>query len=60
MAKLRWQRTEGSFFDPNNMTPEEVAKKFAEISSFDRKNDYPTSGNDTFGRIMEHREKAKL
>ncbi len=42
------------------MTPEEVAKKFAEISSFDRKNDYPTSGNDTFGRIMEHREKAKL
>ena len=26
VAKLRWQRTEGAFFDPNGMTPETVSK----------------------------------
>lgn len=42
------------------MTVDEVSKKFSEIIDFNRKNDYPESANDTFGRIMEHREKAKL
>lgn len=42
------------------MTPEDVVSKWEEITNFDRKCDYPTSGNDTFGRIMEFREKAKL
>lgn len=60
VAKLRWQRTEGAFFDPNAMTPETVAKEWKNIISFDRKSDYPLSGNDTFGRIMEFREKPKL
>jgi hypothetical protein len=55
VAKLRWQRTEGAFFDPNGMTPETVSKEWNNITSFDRKNDYPASGNDTFGRIMEFR-----
>jgi len=26
VAKLRWQRTEGFFFNPNSMTPEDVSK----------------------------------
>jgi len=26
VAKLRWQRTEGAFFNPNSMTPEDVSK----------------------------------
>jgi NAD(P)-dependent dehydrogenase (short-subunit alcohol dehydrogenase family) len=60
VAKLRWQRTQGAFFDPKAMTPESVAKEWSNITSFDRKNDYPLSGNDTFGRIVEEREKAKL
>jgi len=34
VGKLRWQRTQGAFFDPNNMTPEEVAKKFKDVTSF--------------------------
>lgn len=42
------------------MSAEDVAKRFDEITSFDKNNDYPTSGNDTFARIMEFREKAKL
>ena len=37
------------------MTPEDVAAKMSEITDFGRKNDYPTSANDTFGRIMEYR-----
>lgn len=60
VAKLRWQRTEGAFFDPSTMTPETVAKEWNNITSFERNNDYPTSGNDTFGRIMEFRQKASL
>ena len=42
------------------MTPEDVSKNINDITNFDRNNDYPESGNDTFGRIMEYREKAKL
>ena len=42
------------------MSPEEVQKRFGEITDFDKNNDYPASGNDTFARIMEFREKAKL
>lgn len=60
VAKLRWQRTEGAFFDPKTMCPEDVAKRWDEITNFDRNCDYPASGNDTFGRIMEFREKAGL
>ena len=42
------------------MTPEEVAKKWGDITNFEKECDYPTSGNDTFARIMEFREKANL
>jgi hypothetical protein len=42
------------------MSPEDVAKRFGEITDFERKNDYPVSGADTFARIIEEREKAKL
>ena len=42
------------------MSPEEVSKNFSKITDFNGKSDYPTSGNDTFGKIMAHREKAKL
>jgi hypothetical protein len=34
------------------MSVEDVAKNFNNVISFDRKNDYPTSGNDTFARII--------
>jgi len=60
VAKLRWQRTEGAFFNPSNMTPEDVVKRWDNITNFDKNCDYPTSGNDTFARIMEFREKAGL
>ncbi len=55
VAKLRWQRTEGAFFDPTTISPESISKEWSSITSFDRKNDYPSSGNDTFGRIIQHR-----
>lgn len=42
------------------MTPEDVAKNWSDITNFDKNCDYPSSGNDTFGRIMELREKAGL
>ena len=42
------------------MTPEDVKSKFEEITDFDKTCDYPASGNDTFARIMEFREKAGL
>jgi hypothetical protein len=67
VAKLRWQRTEvhvNLFRESSsiltNMTTEDVSKKFDDICNFDKECDYPASGNDTFARIMEFREKAKL
>ena len=42
------------------MTPEDVVKRWEDIINFDKNCDYPTSGNDTFSRIMEFREKAGL
>ena len=42
------------------MSPEDVVKKWDDITNFDKNCDYPTSGNDTFARIMEFREKAGL
>lgn len=59
VAKLRWQRSEGSFFDPKTMSPEEVAKKWSEINDFSRNNDYPTRPDETFSKIMEYRESIK-
>lgn len=59
VAKLRWQRSEGSFFDPEKMSPEDVASKMKEISDFNRTNDYPTRGDDTFGRILNYRNNLK-
>ena len=41
------------------MSPEDVAKKIEEIGNFERKNDYPTKGDDTFARIIEYRESIK-
>lgn len=42
------------------MSPEDVAKRFSEVTDFSKNCDYPLSGNDTFARIVELREKAKL
>ena len=42
------------------MSPEDVSKKWDDITNFDKQCDYPASGNDTFSRIMEFREKAGL
>lgn len=39
---VRLERSEGSFFD-YNFGPEQVAEKWEEITSFERKNEYPTS-----------------
>jgi hypothetical protein len=41
-AKIRWQKSEGTFF-PNAFTAEDVASRWAEITTFDRTNSYPTS-----------------
>jgi len=55
-AKLRWQRAEGAFFDPNNMTPETVKGKWEHVTSFERNNDYPNRPDETFSKIMEYRD----
>ena len=50
---------QGSFFDPEKMTPEDVQAKFSEICDFDRKCDYPSRPDETFSRIMEYRDSIK-
>ena len=38
------------------MTPEDVVKSWKDITSFDRKCDYPNRPDETFSRIMEYRD----
>jgi multifunctional beta-oxidation protein len=58
IAKLRIERTEGHFFNLD-FTPEDVKKHWAEVTSFNRKNDYPTSGRDTLTRVAENLERIE-
>lgn len=55
-AKLRWQRSQGAFFDLP-FTGEEVRDRFNEIVDFDRNNDYPKGSDDTFPKFTENLER---
>lgn len=62
VAKLRWQRSKGCFFDlsgENKLTVESVAENFDEITEFnDDDVTYPTSSQDAFGEIMSNIERS--
>ena len=58
IARLRWQRSEGAFFDLP-FTPECVKAKISVISDFERKNDYPTHASDTMPKFFENFERIK-
>jgi NAD(P)-dependent dehydrogenase (short-subunit alcohol dehydrogenase family) len=56
IAKLRWQRAKGAFFDiaSGPMTPEMVAEGYATVEDFDDgEAEYPESTQDSFGPVME-------
>jgi 3-hydroxyacyl-CoA dehydrogenase/3a,7a,12a-trihydroxy-5b-cholest-24-enoyl-CoA hydratase len=62
IAKLRWQRTAGAFLETANSkipTPEEVAKNWEAVSSFDKPT-YPTSASEAITMLVERINKAKL
>lgn len=54
ISKLRWQRSKGVCFGANEMTPEAVAKKMAEIEDFETEPDFPTSSDDTISAAMQN------
>jgi len=61
-SKLRWERTEGAFFDTSKeVTPEHIGAQIQKISDFSNPS-YPETTNDSFGPIMSNieRSKAKL
>ena len=58
IAKLRWQRTQGSFFDLP-FTAEQVRDKWSEITDFSRQNDYPKGSEDTFPKFNENLERIE-
>jgi NAD(P)-dependent dehydrogenase (short-subunit alcohol dehydrogenase family) len=58
IARLRWQRAQGSFFS-GEFTPEDVVEKWAEVTGFDRVNDYPLAMTDTLQTAMNLIEKFK-
>jgi len=64
MAKLRWQRTKGSFFDINKeITVEDVASRIGEVTDFDNDDvEYPTTTASSMGAVMQQLQtlKAKL
>ena len=58
VSKLRWQRTQGAFLPPNDISPEAVQKLWGDITNFEDAT-IPTTLNDCFGPIMENMEKMK-
>mmetsp|Transcript_9408 Transcript_9408/g.29028 ORF Transcript_9408/g.29028 Transcript_9408/m.29028 type:complete len:436 (-) Transcript_9408:119-1426(-) len=52
MSKLRWQRTQGVAFPLDTLSPEVVARNFAEICDFDKSPSFPTSMQDSIGIMM--------
>eukprot|EP00624_Nannochloropsis_granulata_P002215 evm.model.NODE_21269_length_1075_cov_16.439070.1 len=60
VSRLRWQRSQGSFFQLASFSPEAVRDKFEEVNDFEsRPVSYPTSNNDAFGEIMSNLENQK-
>jgi len=60
ISKLRWQRTEGEFFDIKKPpTPEEVAAKWGKITDFSTNTSFPSTGADSFG-VVSSRLQSKL
>eukprot|EP00004_Rigifila_ramosa_P006943 TRINITY_DN1786_c0_g1_i1.p1 TRINITY_DN1786_c0_g1~~TRINITY_DN1786_c0_g1_i1.p1 ORF type:complete len:320 (-),score=81.09 TRINITY_DN1786_c0_g1_i1:37-945(-) len=57
-AKLRWERTEGAFFNPNGFSPEDVKGQWEKVGDFSNPS-YPETTNDSFGPIMANIEKGK-
>jgi len=64
IAKLRWQRTQGAFFDlSKEFTVEDVAARIDEIGDFDNDEvEYPDTTASSMGAVMKQIEtlKAKL
>lgn len=58
MAKLRWQRAQGAFFDLP-FTAGQVKERFAEAVDFSAENEHPTSMNDVFPKFNENLERIK-
>ena len=57
ISKLRWQRTQGAFFDlSKGMSPEQVVEQMPVIANFDDATN-PTSANDCMVPILENLSK---
>lgn len=41
IAKQRWNRTEGVQYDVENLTPEIIKEKWAQVNSFEKGSTYP-------------------
>jgi multifunctional beta-oxidation protein len=53
VAQVRWERTAGAVF-PNNRipTPEQIASKWGEITTFDANSTHPSTTQESFMQIM--------
>merc|ERR1712226_1658051 len=63
MAKLRWQRTKGAFFDINKeLTIEAVAERIEDVTEFDDDAEFPDSTASSMGAVLQQigTLKAKL
>lgn len=58
IAKLRWQRSEGHFFDLP-YTPDDVSKHWDKVVSFNGQNEYPTGSEALFQKINENIERLE-
>eukprot|EP01087_Luapelamoeba_hula_P018339 TRINITY_DN589_c0_g1_i1.p1 TRINITY_DN589_c0_g1~~TRINITY_DN589_c0_g1_i1.p1 ORF type:complete len:321 (-),score=68.54 TRINITY_DN589_c0_g1_i1:92-1009(-) len=61
VSKLRWQETQGKFFDvKKGFTPEHVRDGWSEITDFSKDTTNPSSTQDSISLVMSHINKAKI
>lgn len=63
ISKVRWQRSAGAFLETSNNrvpTPEDVAKSWDNVTSFEKNPTYPTSASEAISMLVERLNKAKL
>jgi 3-hydroxyacyl-CoA dehydrogenase/3a,7a,12a-trihydroxy-5b-cholest-24-enoyl-CoA hydratase len=59
ISRLRWQRTQGAFLDPRQLSMETLAKNWSTVNDWKNATN-PSTVQDTIPRIMEHIQKVGL
>jgi NAD(P)-dependent dehydrogenase (short-subunit alcohol dehydrogenase family)/acyl dehydratase len=59
VSSVRWERTQGKLFSPQNFSPETIAESWNQITDFSTNPQYPKSASDSITYVLGALEQAK-